>query len=183
MASNNDFDRSAFMKQLHAKARARRELYQQLGGDPERYGRFLAKDNPVDKYITAYDVSYQLSYRGETGGLFIQPETFTVYTIRGPETDNDIYQRTKDMVIDMKGTKTGDNLPPSSREKLQDDVSVFVNPRGLERNEEKRFDLDIYKGLQQGGYHLEKLDTEVKLKNSKGRESKVRLDMTHFRRS
>jgi hypothetical protein len=183
MSEKKDLRKSIYAKEQHARARAKKQLYEDITGKSDiEYSEFLKNNSPIEEYIEVYNVSFQLSYRGESGSLQINPQTFQVYALKGFETENEIYQNTMDMVLDMKGEKTNNELPPNTREKLENSVKIEIKPRGMEKTNLTQIkDTSVYEGLVLGGgKYVKNLDNVTTLKNGKGGKSKVKLDITHF---
>lgn len=180
------FNRSEFLKELHNIAKQRRKFYAEKFPDKPKpaYSEFLKNDNPVDANIIVYEVSYQLSYESAKQGLKMKnPQTFTIYALAGIETSDSIYEKTKMMVLDMKGEKTGENLNLGTRAyfDINDDyLNIEVAPRGLEKVESKRIVPKHYDNLLKGDFVVEQLDNKVSLTNKKNYSSRMNLDIRHF---
>lgn len=188
-----NFSRSSFMKQRHQLAKQRKQLAKKFGIDKNyEYSDYLKKDNPVDKKIKMYQVSYQATYRTDEGDeIYIQPQTFYVYAVENGYTQEQIYQKTKTMVADLKGQSTGSDLAPQTKKAIYQSVEPQIEPRGLEKvSDYKREEInksEVYNRLMSGDIYVDSLDspnTQLQVKDSKSgkvkRSSQVNLDIRHF---
>lgn len=180
------FNRSAFTKELHYMAKTRRDFFKEKFPEEKvpKYSEFLKNENPVDNRIMAYEVSYQLSYESQKEGLKMkQPRTFTIYALQGLQSADEIYERTKTMVLDMKAKGTTNTLPIGTRGYFDDNdkyLNIEVNPRGMEAVENKKVLAKHYEKILNNDFAVDSLDEEVKIENKKGYESTMKLDITHF---
>lgn len=187
-----NFSRSSFMKQRHQLAKQRKQLAKKFDIDKNyEYSDYLKKDNPVDKKIKMYQVSYQATYRTDEGDeIYIQPQTFYVYAVENGYTQEQIYQKTKTMVADLKGQSTGSDLAPQTKKAIYQSVEPQIEPRGLEKvSDYKRDEInksEVYNRLMSGDIYVDSLDspTQLQVKDSKSgkvkRSSQVNLDIRHF---
>lgn len=188
-----NFSRSSFMKQRHQLAKQRKQLAKKFDIDKNyEYSDYLKKDNPVDKKIKMYQVSYQATYRTDEGDeIHIEPQTFYVYAVENGYTQEQIYQKTKTMVADLKGQSTGSDLAPQTKKAIYQSVEPQIEPRGLEKvSDYKREEInksEVYNRLMSGDIYVDSLDspnTQLQVKDSKSgkvkRSSQVNLDIRHF---
>ena len=170
---------SQFMKQRHKEAREKKKLYEEFYPEEEKkpYSYFLREKTFIDEQIVAYQVSYQVSYRGDIGGIFISPKTFIVYGIAGQE--NEIYNRTMNMILGAEGNKTGNQLPVGTQEAISRGAEIKVFPRGMEESF-KRPKVSQYEQVFEKNFHVENLDSVVEMKNHKNRKGELELDIRHF---
>lgn len=180
-------NRGDFFRELHQKAKSRREIYKKYYEDKPtpKYSEFLKNENPIDKQIVVYEVSYQVSYKSQDSSLMMDSaETFYVYAIREFETEDMIYHRTKDMILDMKGSNTNAGLNDRTREYFNDNpqyLNIKVEPRGMEKVDKKVLNNNNYNRLLQNSFVVENLDSTISLKNKKGKTAfKQKLNVNHF---
>lgn len=176
----SDFDRSEFMKELHKEAKLHKSAYEQLYGENKvkefKYSDFMKKKDPLVSNIVLYRVSYQMSYTGREGnGMYIEPETFEVFAIKSPLTDEHIYNMTKESIYNMRNDK-GDTFPVSVKSNLiEPNLEVNVEPRGMEQSKIDRIERNIIENLVTNkGIAVKGLDTNVKVspvKNNKKKSS------------
>lgn len=179
---NTNPNRSNALKQRHLFAREQYNAFQEKFPDKAKntkYSDFLKDKTPLEKEIVAYEVSYQVSYRGTVDEITINPRTFIVFGFRGQEAE--IQNRTMDMVLDSKGTKSNVKLSPNTAQAINDSTQVNIRPRGMEESSRKPNNMEVSKVVQ-GGFFVKDLDSRVKLINKKGREGELELDITHFMR-
>ncbi len=165
------------MREQHLKARERRDFFSNRFEDKAknyRYSDYLKTENPADENIVAYEVSYQLSYVSSKNELRMNtPITFIVYAVMNPETDNQIYDRTKNMILDMQGKQSGDKFNPSTRKFLNENdkyLNIEIAPRGLEKLERDDFSQrNSYEKLSHSNIFVEEIDKNVELENKSGR--------------
>lgn len=180
------YDRGKFFRELHQKAKARKEVYSKYFGEEEKpkYNEFLKNENPVDKHIEVYDVSYQVSYKSDENALIMETkQTFRVYAIKEFETESNVYQRTKDMILDMKGQETGQPMNLASRDYFNDNdsyLNIKVEPRGLEKQDKRVLNNNNYNQLLQNNYVVDEMDTSFDVKNKKGTRFKQKVNLYHF---
>ncbi|MFW6282486.1 MAG: hypothetical protein ACOC1P_00330 [Minisyncoccales bacterium] len=170
--------RSESLKKHHAQAKTKYELYKQfVGSKGVSYQDFRADKTPLENQVVAYDVSFQASYRGNVGGIFIALKTFTVFGLRGDE--ENIQQKTMEMVVTSRGKSTSAMFNPGLADAVEGNLDVKVKPRGMEQSEKKPR-IDEYETIFTGGFAVRELDTEMKFKNHKNREGVMKLDIRKF---
>lgn len=171
--------RSESLKLRHQRARQEFDFFKDRYNEDVKYSDFLKEDSPLKSKIIVYDVSYQVSYRGSAESLLITPTTFRVIGFKGQETE--IQKRTMNMVLDSKGRVSKNNLSPNTLNMLDNELrnGIQVLPRGMEESTARVNKEDVEK-LYSSGFVVRDLDTTIKIKNSKGREGKMDLDIRHF---
>ena len=180
---------STSLKQRHQIARKSRELYIEKFGDKDlpSYSTFFSNNNPIAKQIVQYEVSYQVSYRGNIDSLLSNPQTFTVYGFTGQK--DAIRQRAMNMVLDSKGKISGSNFNNGTLQAIEGNFDVKIEednigtsyalPRGMEETKKSISQEDLNKILEKQ-FYVKDLDTTFKFKNKKGREGEMDLDISHF---
>ncbi len=173
------FSRSEFMREKHAQAKKQRSIFAQKFDkqDLPSYSSFLKRETPLENQIIAYEVSYQVSYRGQVDDITISPQTFLVYGFRNNESQ--IRENTMNMLIDSKGKITGHNLHPNTAKTIESNADIKIFPRGMEESF-KQVPSDIKRQVINQNYVVKELDTTIKMKNKKGRTGDLNLDIRHF---
>lgn len=173
----NKFSRSEFMKQRHAFAKEQRQFYEKKYGEEIKYSDFLKTETPLTRRLVTFEVSFQLSYRGESDHLNINPQTFKVTAFEGEESE--IYNRTMSMILDSRGINTGSHFQPNTIEMMENNVDIQIKPRGMEESQ-KRPNRDEVKGVINSGFEVRELDNTINFTNKKGKSGQMRVDMRHF---
>lgn len=172
------FNRSEFMRERHALAKQQRDFFQDEFGETPKYSDFLKSDTPLTSKIVTYEVSFQLSYRGETDHLNISPKTFKVTTFQGNESE--IYSRTMSMILDSKGVNTGHHFHPNTIEKaIEPNLNISIAPRGMEESQRRPTASEI-KGVINSRFEVSNLDTTLGFKNKRNHKGEMKLDVRHF---
>lgn len=177
--SNNNFNRSQFMKARHAEAKKQKELFSNKFKDEKQpnYFNFLKGETPLENRIIAYEVSYQVSYRGAVDSINVPSSTFTIYGFKGQE--NEIEKRTMNMILDSKGKMTGANFAGGTINAIENSTEIRVLPRGMEQSSKKVSRKDL-ENVVESGFVVKNLDSDLKFTNKKGREGRMKLDIRHF---
>lgn len=182
-------NQSQGLKRHHELTRERIKTFDELYPDEERpkYNEFRRKENnPLDNRVISFKVSYQYNYSGKTGSFISQPQTFRVITTRDAMRRDMVLNNTSNMVLDARGSITGDRIPMALRKAIASDVNnnlkLKAEPRGIEREELTmlRKDTRFYTQLRDKKFIVENLDTNVTITNKKKRKSDMQLDITHF---
>jgi len=170
---------SNVMKQRHEQAKSQRNLFKETYPEEKtpKYFEFLKNDSPLSSRIISYEVSYQLSYRGQQDAILITPKTFTVYGLAGQE--HMIQNNTMNMVLDSKGQMTHSHMNNGMLGAIEDNMEIKVTPRGMEESQ-KRPSKEAIKKVSENGMYAERLDESIKFTNKKGREGNLKLDVRHF---
>lgn len=177
----NNFNRSQFMSNRHKESKAMFSYYKENIGTDVKYSDFLKRDTPLDDEIVSYEVSYQLTYSGESDEIKSTPYTFVVYGRRGQESD--IESRTMKMIIDSRGVVTDENFNTGITEKLEKDsnTNIHATPRGMEQVTDRIERENIVNAITSGSqYHVRELDNTIKFKNKKGGEGEMKLKTEWF---
>ncbi len=173
------FNRSAWMRERHKTAKKERAYFQSQFRKELPYHEFLRKKSPLAEQIIAYDVSFQISYRGKIDELYITGKTFTVYGLKGSESD--IENKAIDMVINSKGKITESPLNKRTITAIENAESgIEVKPRGLEPSG-RELSRDKILNVIENKYFVENLDNIVTIKNKKGQKGELKLDTSFFK--
>jgi len=173
------FNRKEFMRERHVMARKQRTFYKkEYGGlSGTSYSDFLKNDSPITRNIVVYDVSFQLNYRGEIDDFKIPKKTFKVVAFENDS--HEIYNKTMNMVLDMKGKNSKSHLAVGTNTMIKDNIDIKVNPRGMERSSRKITREEILKVLETGS-SISQIDRDLKFTNKKKRDGHLKLDLRHF---
>lgn len=180
---NSKFNRSSLLRERHKQAKEQRELYQDKFGkeNTPSYFEFLKNQTPLQREIIAYDVSFQVSYRGVSDSFDSTPKTFRVYGFAGEESE--IQKRTMNMILDSKGASSGDNFVGGSIDMIEQNTDVKISsgikPRGMEESFQT-ITRENASRVVESGFYVENLDDKFKFKNAKKREGEMKLDISHF---
>ena len=175
------FNRSEYMKQVHAQARKEQQLYQQLTGKKADYNQFLKQSSPFDESIVAYDVSYQMTYMSMKNNLNISsPETYRVYALNTDNIENNIITNTTESVKNLKAS-SGNGFHPDTQKMIESNIKVNVSkirtPRGIETPDGKVvYNSEIVEKVKQNGIYVESIDLPVKVEGGR-RSNKNKVDM------
>lgn len=166
------------MRERHALAKQQRDFFQDEFGEAPKYSDFLKSETPLTTKIVTYEVSFQLSYRGETDHLNITPKTFKVTAFEGDQSE--IYNRTMSMILDSKGVNTGHHFHPDTIEKaIEPNLNISIAPRGMEESQ-RRPTADEIKGVINSRFAVSNLDTTLGFSNKRNQKGKMKLDVRHF---
>lgn len=175
---SNVFNRSTFMKERHMIAKRERDYFKSNFGDGRfKYSDFLSNKSPLIEKTIVYEVSYQVSYRGQRDDLVSEPKTFYVLGFKGQESN--IQRRTMDMVTDAKGQKTEHHLAKGTISAIERSTIVKIKPRGMEESQKKPTVYELNQLIDKQ-ILVKELDSKIKIKNRKGREGTLNLDIRHF---
>lgn len=173
------FNRSQFMKSYHKHTKLQYDKFQTKFPSKAQdvsYSDFMKKDNPLNRQIVVYKVSYQLNYRGEVDSFIIKNKTIRIVAYKGDE--QLIIDKVMNSVKDSKGAYTQEHLQPKTIKMIDDHLSVD-QPRGLERSHVRPTKNQIREVIEQG-VSVSDIDKEIKFTNKKGRVGSLKLDMRHF---
>jgi len=174
--NKSPFDRSEFMKELHSKARIRRQIYEEKTGEQLPYHKFLRCDNPVDENIVMYEVTYQFDYQKFK---MADKKNFSVIALKSPNVEDEIEKRTTQMFVDIK-TPQGEGINQGLQKTIIEESDVDLKPRGMEQIPAKKLTPEDYEKIKQGDFVIDTVDEDVKIKNKSGKEYKFKIDLTHF---
>lgn len=175
------FDRKKFMEKRHQLAKMQRDYFKKEFPEKDlpEYSKFLKNDSPIRENIVAYQVSFQLSYRGSNDDMIFQTaHTFNVYGLRGQESE--IQEKTMNSVLDAKGESSGDSFKPNTIEMIENNAKVDVLPRGMEQTQKNKLSDKELRQVLQSGIAFDYIPNKIKFKNKKNREGEMKLDLRHF---
>ena len=172
------FNRSEFMRSRHALAREQRDFYFDKFGESREYSDFLGRETPLTNKIVTYEVSYQLTYRGEFDDLILTPQTFKVIALEG--SDADIYNKSMNMFLDSKGETSKNHFASGTLNMIKKniDIQTKILPRGVEESQ-RRPDSNELRQFINKGFVVSGID-KIKYTNSKGSKGVNKLDVRHF---
>jgi len=164
---NKKFNRSKFMKSRWDVAKKKAIIYEKIGGSKVDKKSFLSSNkNPLDSSIVTYEISTQLNYQSDAGGLIIKPKTFQVTAFRTGDVDNSIEKKTKQSFASMK--INGDTFNPQLQSQIEKKLSVdFREIRGFEETK-KDLSPAEYSKLLSGEFIVTSIDNNVKFTKGKG---------------
>lgn len=174
--NKSPFDRSEFMKELHSKAKIRRQIYEEKTGEQLPYHKFLKYDNPVDENIIMYEVTYQFDYQKFK---MADKKNFSVIALKSPNVEDEIEKRTTQMFVDIK-TPQGEGINQGLQKTIIEESDIDLKPRGMEQIPAKELTPEDYEKIKQGDFVIDTVDEDVKIKNKSGKEYKFKVDLTHF---
>jgi len=183
MKMKKKFNRSEYMKNLHAEAKQQRSYFINNFGETKTpsYSQFLKGETPLNTNIVTYEVSYQLNYTSEFNALIIKPQTFKVVAFEGQE--DEIMNKTIEMVKDSKGKNSKAHFNDGALGVINDGLDVKVKrisyPRGMEKSQKKPTREEI-QNLIRSGSSISQIDGTVSFTNKKGRSGKMEMDLRHF---
>jgi len=181
MLTNNKLSNA--VKQRHQVAKFQQQLYVNKFGEHSlkanglRYSDFLKNKTPLENQIVVYDVSFQISYSGNSESLISNMATFKVIGFRGNETQ--IKSNTMEMVLDSKGKVTRENFQPNTLNAVENSTQIDIKARGLEESTANLSNIEL-RNLIEHGNIVKELDETLKFKNKKGREGTMNMDIRHF---
>ena len=167
------------MRQRHALARQQRQQFKSTFGEESTpsYKEFFQNETPYTEKLVKYEVSYQISYRGNTQALETTSKTFTVVGLQGQTSE--LQERTMNMILDSKGQKTQSNFAVNTLRAVKNSTDITIRPRGLEPSQ-KDITKDEIAKVSETGFLLENLDDVLEFKNKQGRKGRMSLDTRHF---
>lgn len=175
------FNRSSFMKSKWEVAHQKAKLYEKFSGDTTTSKKaFLStEDNPLDASIVTYDVTTQLNYQSDIGGLIIQPKTFRVTAFRSHMTEDNITGATKRSLSGM--TLNGDSFNSGLQTAIESKATVeFDKIRGMEETK-KSLTIQEYNKLLSGGFIVTSISEDLTITKGKGGKSyKPKQDLSEF---
>ena len=171
--------RAVALRQRHAEAKFQRELYVQRFGEEKvpKYSSFLRNTTPLEEQLVVYDVSFQVSYRGNKDDLLISPVTFKVVGFKTQE--QQIRDRTMNLILDSKGSTSKVGFRPNTLKAVEGATQVDVKPRGMEESTANLSKADLRK-VAEDRFLVKELDNKVEFSNKKGRKGSMDLDIRHF---
>ena len=175
------FNRSEFMKEKHSLARLEFETYKEKypkRSEKVSYSDFLKTETPVSEFYVAYEVSFQVSYTGGKDSIFINSNTFEIYSIDGNR--DKIEKQIMNSVLDSKGVKSGVNLHPATISAMEKGFSTNIKPRGIERKDIANLSFAEKEAILRNRNVVKGIDSQVDMVNKKGRKGELQLDITHF---
>jgi len=177
----SNFNRSQYMKQKHQLAKAQKQVYESRFDKIANYKDFLSKDNPLQRSIVTYQVSYQISYIGEFDTIKTKWETLEVTTYE--QNKKEIKKKIMNMLLDSRGKLTGDMFNAGAQQVISTNTKIKVTPmiypRGAEQKRVKFRELSEIEDVLSNKYVVKGVD-KMKFTNKKGREGEMKLDFRHF---
>ena len=170
--------------QRHQLARRRQQTYKQLTGEEGNYRDFFQNKDVIRDNIVVYNVSLQLSYESAENSLVMDTAvTYKVYAFRNAMSDDRIYQKTQNALANMSKGKNKFNPVTTDKiitNKQYNNLSV-VPIRGMEISDEiVKEDIIEKLKMTKTGFYVEENDKNIKLKNKKGYEVNMNLDLANY---
>ena len=173
-------------KQRWDLAREKKSIWEKYNPESE-FGlkEFYKNDNILDENIEVYDISVQVNYNSNKGGLKIDSQTFQVISLKGLESSNNLNTNIKSAYGNMIFSDTGDTFNPAFQSAIERETKITPDEiRGLEQTE-KKLSSDDYTNLLNGRYIVKDLNqnlsaTKNKKGNTSGSKFDVELDLSNF---
>ena len=184
--------RSSFMSEKHKIAKMRYSFYQSLDKNSLSaeqqelsYKDFLKSENPLDKYITRYEIDFEVSYKNEKREFTIPKQTMTIYTLNNFISDRDIEQKMSEAILNSTASKSGVGFSDGFKNALaqgKNGLNLNVTAkqiRGIEKSDNKKINSDVYENLKTNrNFYIPNIP-EFKIKNKTG-STDMKLDEYYF---
>jgi len=169
------------MKNKWQTAKQKSKIYNQLSGTTgTSKNKFLSDDNnPLDSSIITYQISTQLNYQSDQGGLIISPKTFEVTAFRSHNVENSILNKTKLSLSQM--SINGNSFNPGLQKAIEQNAKVEFNQiRGMEEKK-KNITQNDYNKLLNGEFIINNIDDKLTLsKGNGGKKYRAKQDLSEF---
>lgn len=187
--TSNYNKRSFSQKERWATARVKKSIWEKHNPESTYNLReFYKNENVLDENIEVHNMSVQVDYASNYGGLKIDSQTFQVYALRGVETSNAIDTNVKEAYQNMIYTDTSETFNPGFQSAIKNHTKVTPEEvRGLEtyEGERKKLTMEEYSSLATGQYLIKDFDSNLsaskqKRKGKPGKGFNVKVDLADY---